>query len=338
MMNFRRAATGKQLFLQDSNAQTPPVRIQKRHQEIRLEHRPDAFLHTLFSACKALRFLKLYQLSHTFPIKCSHIDHISAAILPASRMKGAAVMKQTSDKYEQILLDVFFENYQPGSRSVLFSRNDLISSANRHHFSIGNYGDIVYMYKYRRQLPKSIRDCALQGTYWRLRNVGTGKYEFVLAGGEEFIEPDLSLEAEVIHDSSPAIVKAMRLDDEQSLLAQIRYNHLISIFTGTESHTLQSHLRTSVKGVGQVETDEIYVGSSKEGECIIPVQAKRGKDKIGLTQIEQDFLLCKEKFGSMRCRAIACQFMEDAKVAFFEFACSNGIIRLVQEKHYQLEA
>ncbi len=79
------------------------------------------------------------------------------------------------------------------------------------------------------------------------------------------------------------------LSDEQALLAKIRYNRLIDLFTGLTCYSLQNHLRTAVKNVGQVETDEIYVGLDKRGaHFILPVQAKGKREKIGIVQIEQD--------------------------------------------------
>jgi hypothetical protein len=65
------------------------------------------------------------------------------------------------------------------------------------------------------------------------------------------------------------------LNDEQSLLAKLRYNRLIDIFTGLTCYPLQSHLRTTLRDGSQIETDEIYIGLDKRGaHYVIPVQAK----------------------------------------------------------------
>jgi hypothetical protein len=56
---------------------------------------------------------------------------------------------------------------------------------------------------------------------------------------------------------------------------------------------LQSHLRTTLPNLGQVETDEVYVGIDKHGiHYVFPIQAKSGTDKIGAVQIEQDLDVC----------------------------------------------
>lgn len=88
---------------------------------------------------------------------------------------------------------------------------------------------------------------------------------------------------------------------------------------------------------GQIETDEIYVGLDKKGrQFIIPVQAKGGSDKLGVTQIEQDLELCKQKYPELICRAIACQFITSDVVAMFEFSVEEGKIVKENERHYKI--
>ena len=106
----------------------------------------------------------------------------------------------------------------------------------------------------------------------------------------------------------------------RALLAKLRYNRLIDTFTGVTCYSLQNHLRTTVPDLGQVETDELYVGLDRKGaHYIIPVQAKGGRDKLNIVQIEQDMLLCEAKFPNLLCRSIAAQFMENNLIALFEF-------------------
>ena len=65
-----------------------------------------------------------------------------------------------------------------------------------------------------------------------------------------------------------------------------------------------------MKGLGQVETDEVYIGLNRHGaHYVLPVQAKGGKDRISVIQIEQDFALCAQDFANLFCRPIAAQFM-----------------------------
>lgn len=127
------------------------------------------------------------------------------------------------------------------------------------------------------------------------------------------------------------------MNDEQSLLAKLRYNRLVDIFTGLTCYSLQNHLRTTLRDGSQVETDEIYIGLDKRGaHYVLPVQAKGGRDRIGVVQIEQDFEMCALKFSHLICRPTAAQFMQDNLIALFEFEQSKDGIKVTSEKHYRL--
>jgi hypothetical protein len=140
-----------------------------------------------------------------------------------------------------------------------------------------------------------------------------------------------------IPNATPGVIEAYALSDEQSLLAKLRYNRLVDTFTGLTCYSLQNHLRTYVSLLGQVETDEVYVGIDKRGcHYIVPVQAKAGTDKLGIIQVEQDVGMCREKFSTLVCRPVAAQFMSDDLIALFEFEASPKGLSIVHEKHYRL--
>ena len=89
--------------------------------------------------------------------------------------------------------------------------------------------------------------------------------------------------------------------------------------------------------MGQVETDEIYIGVDKKGaHYVFPIQAKGGKDKLSIVQIEQDFAVCANKFPLVVCRPIAAQFMEEGIIALFEFESGQNGITIASERHYKL--
>ena len=71
-------------------------------------------------------------------------------------------------------------------------------------------------------------------------------------------------------------------------------------------------------------------------QIIIPVQAKGGTDKLGISQIEQDLALCAEKYPELICRSIACQFITRDIVAMFEFTIEEQRIVKVNEQHYRI--
>ena len=140
-----------------------------------------------------------------------------------------------------------------------------------------------------------------------------------------------------IPDATPELIRAHRLDDEQALLAMVRYNRLIDTFLGLTTYSLQNHLRTTVQGMGQIEIDELYIGIDKH-DChyVIPVQAKGNRDQIGVVQTTQDIRFAEQRFPGMRCRAIAAQFPEDEVVALFQLTLQSGEIKVVEERHYRL--
>jgi hypothetical protein len=120
-------------------------------------------------------------------------------------------------------------------------------------------------------------------------------------------------------------------------LAKVRYNRLVDVFLGIAAYSLQSHLRTSVEGIGQIEIDEVYVGLDRKGRhFVVPVQAKGGNDKLSPVQAKQDIACCEEKFPGLICRAISAQFMADDLIALFELTLEDGAIKVVDEAHYRL--
>ena len=142
-----------------------------------------------------------------------------------------------------------------------------------------------------------------------------------------------------VPDSTPGLIETYALNDEQALLAKLRYNRLIDVFSGVTCYSLQSHLRTAVAGIGQVETDEVYIGLDRRGvHYVFPVQAKGGHDVLNVVQIEQDFAVCAAKFPALVCRPIAAQFMGENLIALFDFVRDDSGVAVSSEKHYRLAA
>ena len=151
------------------------------------------------------------------------------------------------------------------------------------------------------------------------------------------ISPNPNLAVTKIPDATPGIIAKYAFSDEQALLARVRYNRLIDIFLGISCNSLQNHLRTTVAGMGQVETDEVYVGVDKLGShYVVPIQAKGGNDILNRVQIEQDIAVCNEKLPNLICRPVGAQFIEDELIALFEFEQDGDDIKIVSENHYLL--
>lgn len=153
------------------------------------------------------------------------------------------------------------------------------------------------------------------------------------------IVPRDDLMAVKIPDATPEIVSHYALSDEQSLLAKVRYNRLLDVFMGTVTYSLQSHLRTTVKGIGQIEIDEVYVGVNRHGtQFVIPDQAKGGNDQISVVQTRQDAEYCASRFPELLCRPVAVQFVAPDIIAIFELTIHDGEKPIIEEKHYRLVA
>lgn len=242
-------------------------------------------------------------------------------------------------QYRPIIERIFKEKFKRGATEIDFVRGDIARVAERLHIQLPkNVGDLVYSFRHRTALPESITRTAPKGKGWIIRGVGQSKYRFVLVSGESRIRPDSLLAVVKIADSTPGIISKYALSDEQALLAKVRYNRLVDTFIGVTCYSLQSHLRTTVKGIGQVETDEIYVGVDKRGaNYVLTVQAKGGSDELGIVQIEQDLALAEEKFPDLERVAIGAQFLAQDVIALFAFRrMEDSSIAKVSERHYRL--
>lgn len=245
--------------------------------------------------------------------------------------------KRKPNRYSEIIAEVFRRGYRAGSKKFSFEREDFAGIARDRGIDLPrNLGDTIYSFKYRTALPESITKTAPEGYEWIISGAGIAKYEFRLVRPLEIKPRDNQLVVK-IPDATPEIIGAYALGDEQALLAKVRYNRLIDIFLGITASSLQNHLRTTVKAIGQIEIDELYVGLDRNGaQYVVPVQAKGGKDKHGRQQTEQDIACCKEKFPGLHCRPVSAQFITKTKIAMFELAIQDEDVKLVSEEHYEL--
>jgi hypothetical protein len=242
-----------------------------------------------------------------------------------------------SNRYQSLLEKIFFDHYEPGAKEVVFDRAEIIAAAEALTIELPKkIGDVIYSVRYRTPLPAKVVATQPEGLEWMIEGLGPARYAFRLTKASR-IQPNASLVTIKIPNATPEIISAYALSDEQALLAIVRYNRLIDVFLGIAANSLQSHLRTSVKGIGQIEIDEVYVGVDRGGrQYVVPVQAKGGSDKLGATQAKQDIACCAAKFPDLICRAIAAQFMEDDLIALFELTLEDGVVKIVDEAHYQL--
>jgi hypothetical protein len=239
--------------------------------------------------------------------------------------------------YQRIITEIFNSHFEAGLASFVFDRDEIPDAARRLGIDRpGNVGDVIYSYRFRRELPEAIRDTAPSGLQWVIRLAGRGRYRFA-AVQNSWLEPDPSIVVTKVPDATPEILKETALNDEQAVLARVRYNRLVDLFLEVTAYSLQNHLRTSAEGIGQTEIDEVYVAVDRNGaQYVIPVQAKGGTDKIGIVQVEQDIYVCRDKWVKLTTRPVAAQFLRNGDISLFELALQDDEIVKVREARYRL--
>ncbi len=246
-------------------------------------------------------------------------------------------MPDGDNRYSKVIALLFREKLSPGSTIVEIRRDDFNDACQRLGISIPrNLGDIVYSFRYRAALPQSVIDQAPADRSWIIMPGGIGVYRFE-AVKNATLEPSTNRSVIKIQDATPGIIAANAQTDEQALLARLRYNRLIDTFLRITCYSLQSHLRTTVSGMGQIETDELYLGVDRNGaQYVVPVQAKGGRDRHSAVQIRQDMALCAEKYAKFISRPIGAQFMTGDVIALIEFRFEDGEVVVANEQHYRL--
>jgi hypothetical protein len=244
-------------------------------------------------------------------------------------------------KYKPVIEKLFLKKFKKGATEVNFTRTELQEVATAMGLSPKNLGDLIYSFRYRASLPQSIIDAAPKNHVWIIVGKGDAQYRMVAVSEDyAFIKPRAGKSLIDIPDATPGVITRYARKEEQALLAKVRYNRLIDIFLGITCYSLQNHLRTKIASVGQVETDELYIGIDDDGRHYsVPVQAKGGSDKHSIVQIEQDFELCTtvEPFSQTECIPVAAQFLSEDTIAMFSFKRGrDGLARIDDEKHYRL--
>ena len=253
--------------------------------------------------------------------------------------------EKPQNRYKRLLEHIFFDKnfgaFKEDDTQIEFEREDMERAARALRIKLPkNQGDVIYAQRYRTSLPQRIVDVQPEGKEWVIQGAGRAKYRFSLVTANRIL-PNAALRTIKVPDSTPEIIAAYALNDEQALLARLRYNRLIDVFLGVTAYSLQNHMRTTVKNVGQIEIDEVYVALDQRGaHYVVPVQAKGGKDQLSVVQTKQDFEWCAQKYPDLICRPVSAQFIDTddhkKKIALFELALEDDRVVVVEERHYLL--
>jgi hypothetical protein len=242
-------------------------------------------------------------------------------------------------RYARIIEAVFQRYWKKGKTEFSFERDELTQVCRELRIEVPkNLGDVIYTFRYRKNLPKSILATQPADRGWLILGDGDARYRFRL-NKLTHIRPTNGLLVRKIPDATPEIIIRYALTDEQALLAKVRYNRLIDVFLGITASSLQNHLRTKIPNYGQIEIDELYVGLDSRGaQYIVPVQAKGGTDVLGAIQTIQDLTFCQteQKYCECIARAVSAQFLTDDTIALFETTFDGDEVLIVRERHYTL--
>ena len=128
------------------------------------------------------------------------------------------------NRYAKILERIFSKHFKKGLTEIAFERSEFSQAADELGIILPkNLGDVLYSFRYRTRLPKSITSKAPKGHEWIIRPAGKGKYKFVIVQ-QSIITPSSVLVETKIPDSTPGVIAKYSMNDEQSLLAKLRYN------------------------------------------------------------------------------------------------------------------
>lgn len=251
----------------------------------------------------------------------------------------------TFSSYDAVITEIFSVitdnpdavDYLAEDYSLKFTRECMRKAATKREVDIPkNLGDVIYTFRYRRPLPQQIVDLAPEGKEWLIDGNGLGRYQARLIKLVR-LTPNPELEVINVPDDTSPFHRRKDCDDEQFMLAKIRDSRLIAIFLGLTTWSRQNHLRTTVKGIGQIEIDEIYTAIDKHGvEYVVPVQAKGHNDKHSIVQTRQDIAYCQQNFPDHTCIPVSAQFMGNGTVALFRLNSEADDIQVEEELHYRL--
>ena len=256
------------------------------------------------------------------------------------KAKGAGRGGQDRNR-DAVIERVFKKRYQPGAEEVPFLMTDIrdaiaeVSKSNP-GYKEGNAFDVRYQYTSGRQpLPASID----QYGPWMIAGRGKAKYAFVKLAGGTAIHIQEDLLTILLPDATPEIVMEYAGDDEQGILAKVRYNRLLDVFLQVTCYHLQNHWKTSIKNKGQCEIDDLYVALNTHGkQFVIPVEVKSSGDRLSKTQIVQMIDFARARYPKLILRPVGVQEMKDGSLVFVEFspAAHPDEIKIKETRRYKL--
>jgi len=152
----------------------------------------------------------------------------------AFEVRGDPDTPDKVSRYAKIIEAVFQRYWKKGKTEFTFERGELEQVCEKLQIQVPkNLGDVIYTFRYRKDLPKSIIATQPANRGWLILGDGDARYRFRL-NKLTHIRPTNGLLVRKIPDATPEIITRYALTDEQALLAKVRYNRLIDIFLGSQ--------------------------------------------------------------------------------------------------------
>ena len=80
------------------------------------------------------------------------------------------------NRYQAIIGRVFEKHYDKGATEFVFSRSEFDAIAKSLKIEPPkNFGDVMYSFRYRNELPASIASTAAEGREWIIKGAGMGR-------------------------------------------------------------------------------------------------------------------------------------------------------------------
>ena len=144
------------------------------------------------------------------------------------------------NRYQTLIAKIFFDGFSEGTTEFTFERDSLTIAAGQLGIVLPkNLGDVIYSVRFRTSLPLEVLATQPTGMEWVIEGAGRSSYRFKLVRINRIV-PRPNLLRIAIPDATPEIIRAYALDDEQALLAIVRYNRLIDTFLGLTTYSLNS--------------------------------------------------------------------------------------------------
>lgn len=222
---------------------------------------------------------------------------------------------------DRIMIQLFLSKYSSDADSFNFTLDEVREIARGNSIPLRNPADFTYQYRARRAMPEQVLDLG----HWIIVGAGKGQYVMQRIESSPHFEYEIPDAYTSIQDITPTSVVPLLRDDEMSSLTRLRYCEVVSHFTGLDCHEIQTHYRSFVQGIGQVEIDEFYVGKGEAGVFLLPLEAKGNveSDLLGRLQISQMVSTMEQDFPGVQRRILAMKHLGDDDYLMFELTNSS---------------